>query len=113
LRRSSAATRANPAPATVFGFELKAGLFQYLSNWLLLIKGLLLVLFIGFCRLNHFVNICEDPMLLGILGVMGGLRERACVPFLSGLLLNSTTLLTFLYSLSKVSIFSVRLSLFG
>ena len=71
---------------------------------LFLIKGLLLLLFIGFCRLNHFVYICEDPMLLGILGVqqlpavstfwrylqsiggnqsmsllgvMGGLRERA------------------------------------
>ena len=36
---------------------------------LFLIKGFLLLLFIGFCRLNHFVYICEDPMLLGILGV--------------------------------------------
>jgi hypothetical protein len=36
---------------------------------LFFIKGLLLLLFIGFCRLNHFVYVCEDPMLLGILGV--------------------------------------------
>lgn len=36
---------------------------------LFFIKGLLLLLFIGFCRLNHFVYICEDPMLLGILGI--------------------------------------------
>ncbi|MDP3016497.1 MAG: hypothetical protein Q8N70_05435 [Deltaproteobacteria bacterium] len=36
---------------------------------LFFIKGLLLLLFIGFCRLNHFVYICGDPMLLGILGV--------------------------------------------
>lgn len=36
---------------------------------LFFIKGLLLLLFIGFCRLNHFVYICEDPMLLGILGM--------------------------------------------
>jgi hypothetical protein len=36
---------------------------------LFFIMGLLLLLFIGFCRLNHFVYICEDPMLLGILGV--------------------------------------------
>jgi hypothetical protein len=36
---------------------------------LFFIKGLLLLLFIGFCRLNHFVYICEDPMLLGVLGM--------------------------------------------
>ena len=36
---------------------------------LFFIKGLLLLLFIGFCRLNHFVYICDDRMLLGILGV--------------------------------------------
>jgi len=36
---------------------------------LFFIKGLILLLFIGFCRLNHFVYICGDPMLLGILGV--------------------------------------------
>jgi len=33
------------------------------------IKGFLLLLFIGFRRLYHFVYIQEDPMLLGILGV--------------------------------------------
>ncbi len=36
---------------------------------LFFIKGLLLLLFIGFCRLHHFVYVCEDPMLLGILGI--------------------------------------------
>ncbi len=36
---------------------------------LFFVKGLILVLFIGFCRLNHFVYVCEDPLLLGILGV--------------------------------------------
>ena len=36
---------------------------------LFLVKGLILLLFIGFCRLNHFVYVCEDAMLLGILGV--------------------------------------------
>ncbi len=36
---------------------------------LFFIKGLLLLLFIGFCRLHHFVYVCEDPMLLGILGM--------------------------------------------
>ena len=36
---------------------------------LFFIKGLLVLLFIGFCRLNHFVYIGEDPMVLGILGV--------------------------------------------
>jgi hypothetical protein len=36
---------------------------------LFFIKGFLLLLFIGFCRLNHFVYIFDDPMLLGILGV--------------------------------------------
>ena len=33
------------------------------------IKGLVMLLFIGFQRLHHFVYIKEDPMLLGILGV--------------------------------------------
>jgi hypothetical protein len=36
---------------------------------LFFVKGLLLLLFIGFCRLNHFVYVNEDPMLLGVLGV--------------------------------------------
>src|SRR3989337_1767515 len=36
---------------------------------LFLVKGLILLLFIGFCRLNHFVYVCEDAMLLGIMGV--------------------------------------------
>jgi len=36
---------------------------------LFFIKGLLVLLFIGFCRLHHFVYVCEDAMLLGILGV--------------------------------------------
>lgn len=36
---------------------------------LFFVKGLILLLFIGFCRLNHFVYISEDPLLLGILGV--------------------------------------------
>ena len=36
---------------------------------LFFVKGLIVLLFIGFCRLNHFVYICQDPMLLGILGV--------------------------------------------
>jgi hypothetical protein len=36
---------------------------------LFFIKGLLLLLFIGFCRLHHFVYVSEDPMLLGILGM--------------------------------------------
>jgi len=40
---------------------------QYGSQFL--VKGLILLLFIGFCRLNHFVYVCEDAMLLGILGV--------------------------------------------
>lgn len=33
------------------------------------IQGLLMLLFIGFHRLNHFVYVQEDPMLLGILKV--------------------------------------------
>jgi hypothetical protein len=33
------------------------------------IKGFLLLLFVGFHRLYHFVYVEEDPMLLGILGV--------------------------------------------
>jgi len=36
---------------------------------LFMIKGLLMLLFIGFCRLHHFVYVSEDAMLLGILGV--------------------------------------------
>lgn len=36
---------------------------------LFFVKGLIMLLFIGFCRLNHFVYVSEDPMLLGILGV--------------------------------------------
>lgn len=36
---------------------------------LFLIKGFLMLLFIGFCRLHHFVYVCEDAMLLGVLGV--------------------------------------------
>jgi hypothetical protein len=36
---------------------------------LFLVKGLILLLFIGFCRLHHFVYVSEDAMLLGILGV--------------------------------------------
>ncbi len=36
---------------------------------LFFIKGLLMLLFIGFCRLYHFVYVCEDAMLLGILGI--------------------------------------------
>jgi len=36
---------------------------------LFFIKGLLVLLFIGFCRVNHFAYINGDPLLLGILGV--------------------------------------------
>ena len=36
---------------------------------LFFIKGLLVLLFIGFCRVNHFVYLESDPLLLGILGV--------------------------------------------
>jgi hypothetical protein len=35
----------------------------------IMIKGLLLMLFIGFCRIGHFVYIDEDPMVLGILNL--------------------------------------------
>jgi hypothetical protein len=42
---------------------------QTQSGSLFFIKGLMVLLFIGFCRVNHFVYICEDPLLLGILGV--------------------------------------------
>ena len=33
------------------------------------VKGLLMLLFIGFHRLYHFVYVEEDPMVLGVLGV--------------------------------------------
>ena len=39
---------------------------------LFFIKGFLLLLFIGFCRLNHFVYIFDDPMLLGIFSLSIG-----------------------------------------
>lgn len=57
------------------------------------VQGLLMLLFIGFRRLHHFVYIQEDPMLLGILGIAKLPAVSTFWRFLQSLTINHATYL--------------------